>query len=404
MAPRHRSLELRRDRHLCVLFHETHVLGAGLSVLRVLDELASYGWTTVGWFPGRGPLLGETVGALTRQGVREKPIAFSVAGWRRPPGVRARLRATPRYLRIFRRWLIDTRPHVVHANSLLMLPEATVARALGLPIILQVHELPLSGRKRDATLRWAAAVADVLIGVSTPVSEMLRKHAGRTPVLTIHNGVPLADPKPDTPVDDSPFIVGSVGYVSRTKGTDVLLRAAEIVIRLRPDVRFEHIGHARLWGDDAFDHMIDELAASPTLRRAVTLVGAASVPEALARWRIFVLPSRQEAFPLSSLEAMAAGLPVIVTNVGGLSEQITHLETGVLVPPESPEAIAEWIVRLHDDPSLRARFGEAARKRVRESFTLARQAEGLHAAYEAALRRHAGRRSLLPKRTKSASR
>jgi glycosyltransferase involved in cell wall biosynthesis len=101
---------------------------------------------------------------------------------------------------------------------------------------------------------------------------------------------------------------------------------------------------------------------------------------------------------------MAAGLPVIVTNVGGLSEQITHLETGVLVPPESPEAIAEWIVRLHDDPSLRARFGEAARKRVRESFTLARQAEGLHAAYEAALRRHAGRRSLLPKRTKSASR
>jgi glycosyltransferase involved in cell wall biosynthesis len=385
MAARHRALDLHSDRHLCVLFHEPHVLGAGLSVLRVLDHLASYGWTTAGWFPGHGPLLGESVHALTRQGVREKPIAFSVAGWRRPPGIRARVRATPRYLRIFRRWLIDARPDVVHANSLLMLPEATVARTLGLPVVLQVHELPSSGRKRDATLRWAATVADVLIGVSTPVSKMLREHAGRTPVLTIHNGVPLADRKSGAPVDDSAFIVGSVGYVSRTKGTDVLLRAAEIVIRMRLDVRFEHIGHTRLWGDDEFDQMIDDFAASPALRRAVTLVGAASVPQALARWKIFVLPSRQEAFPLSSLEAMAAGLPVIATEVGGMPEQIVHLDSGVLVPPEDPAALAEWIVRLHDDETLRRRLGIMGRRRVRVCFTLEAQARALDEAYRVAL-------------------
>jgi glycosyltransferase involved in cell wall biosynthesis len=388
MAARHRALDLHSDRHLCVLFHEPHVLGAGLSVLRVLDHLASYGWTTAGWFPGRGPLLGESVHAITRQGVREKPIAFRVAGWRRPPGIRARVRATPRYLRIFRRWLIDARPDVVHANSLLMLPEATVARTLGLPIVLQVHELPSSGRKRDATLRWAATVADVLIGVSTPVSEMLREHAGRTPVLTIHNGVPLADRKSGAPVDDSAFIVGSVGYVSRTKGTDVLLRAAEIVIRMRPEVRFEHIGHTRLWGDDEFDQMIDDFAASPALRRAVTLVGAASVPPALARWKIFVLPSRQEAFPLSSLEAMAAGLPVIATEVGGVPEQIVHLNSGVLVPAEDPPALAEWIVRLHDDDALRRRLAIMGRRRVRTCFTLEAQARALDEAYQLALERH----------------
>ncbi|MBA2536484.1 MAG: glycosyltransferase [Actinobacteria bacterium] len=172
-----------------MLFHESHVLGGSLSVVRVLDYLASYGWTISGWFPGRGPLLAESTGALTRQGVREKPIAFSVAGWRRPPGAGARLRRTPGYLRVLRQWLLDVRPDVVHANSLLMLPEATVARALGLPVVVQVHELPSSGRKRDVTLRWAAAVADVLIGVSTPVSDMLRERAGRTPVLTVHNGV-----------------------------------------------------------------------------------------------------------------------------------------------------------------------------------------------------------------------
>jgi glycosyltransferase involved in cell wall biosynthesis len=393
----------RIDRRLCVLFHESHVLGAGISFLRVLDYLASYGWTATGWFPGSGRLVAESAGALTRQGVREKPMAFSVAGWRRPPGAGARLRRTPGYLRAVRRWLLDVRPDVVHANSLLMLPEATVARTLGLPVVVQVHELPSSGRKRDATVRWAAAVADVLIGVSTPVSEMLREHAGRTPVLTVHNGVPLAEPSPAA-AHDGQFIVGSVGYVSRTKGTDVFLRAAEIVLRSRPNVRFEHVGEPRLWGDDEFDQEVDELAALPALRRAVTLVGRASVTEALARWNIVVLASRQEAFPLSSLEAMAAGLPVVATSVGGLPEQIAHLETGILVPPECPGAIADWILRLHDDLALRARLGEAARKRVRESFTLEGQAKGLHEGYEETLRRHGSRRRWFPGRSKFANR
>jgi glycosyltransferase involved in cell wall biosynthesis len=129
------------------------------------------------------------------------------------------------------------------------------------------------------------------------------------------------------------------------------------------------------------------------------------VPDALARWEIFVLPSRREAFPLSTLEAMAAGLPVIATDVGGLAEQIAHLRTGVLVPPERPEEIAEWIVRLHDDPELRTLLGEAARAHVRASFTLAAQAEGLNEAYEAALRRRDSRPSRrLPRRRPSATR
>jgi glycosyltransferase involved in cell wall biosynthesis len=404
MAVPYHSRERLCNQSLCVLFHESQVLGAGLSIVRVLDQLASYGWTAAGWFPGRGPLLAETAGALTRQGVQEKPIAFSITGWQRPPGVRARLRATPGYLRAFRRWLLDVRPHVVHANSLLMLPEATVARALGFAVVIQVHELPSPGRKREATLRWAASVGDVLIGVSAPVSEMLSQHAGRTPTRTVHNGVPLADRNPLVSRDSGAFVVGTVGYVSRTKGTDVFLQAAEIVLRSRPDIRFEHVGESRLWGDEGFDRKVDELARSPRLRDAVTLVGRAEVSEALARWSIFVLPSRQEAFPLSTLEAMAAGLPVVAANVGGLPEQITHLETGVLVPSERPEAIAEWIVRLHDDASLRMRLGEAARKRVRASFTLGRQAERLHAAYEEALRRHVARRRRLLKRPSSASR
>jgi glycosyltransferase involved in cell wall biosynthesis len=385
-----------------VLFHESEVLGAGLSVLRALEPLGEYGWRASGWFPGPGPLLGESAAALADQGVQERPIAFSARGWRRPPGPVVRAARTPAYLLAVRRWLLGVRPDLVHANSLLMLPEATIARALGLPVALQVHELPPPGPKREATLRWAAAVADVLIGVATPVAAMLGERAGSTPVVTVRNGVPEVAP---APAEDGESIVGTVGYVSRSKGTDLFLRAAELALAARPELRFEHVGQTGLWGDDDFDRAVEELAAAPALRGAVTLAGRSSVPDALARWEIFVLPSRRDAFPLSTLEAMAVGLPVIATDVGGLGEQISQLETGVLVPPERPEEIAEWIVRLHDDPELRTRLGEAARAHVRASFTLAAQAEGLNEAYETALRRRDSRPSRrLPRRRPSATR
>jgi glycosyltransferase involved in cell wall biosynthesis len=82
---------------------------------------------------------------------------------------------------------------------------------------------------------------------------------------------------------------------------------------------------------------------------------------------------------------MALGIPVVATAVGGVREQIDHLESGILVRPDDPEAIASWLVRLHDDADLRGRLGRAGAGRVRREFTLSRQAEGLHRAYLAAL-------------------
>ena len=372
-------------RRVCVLFHESEALGAGVSIVRALAELRRTGWTASGWFPGEGPLVGASASVLDERGLRARPIAFSVRGWRSDPGVVARLRRTPGYLNAFDRWLTARAPSVVHANSLLVLPEATIARRRGYPVLVQVHELPRPGPKRDLTLRWAAAVADVLVGVSGPVSAMLRERAGRTPVLTIHNGVPEAAPA--HPPEDRVF-VGTIGHVARTKGTDVFLEAARLALRERPQLRFEHVGPSRIWDDSDFDDRVEALAAAPVLRDAVRMLGPRPSGEAIARWNVFVLSSRQEAFPLSTLEAMAAGLPVIATAVGGIPEQLQHLETGVLVPPEDPGAIAEWIVHLHDDPILREDLGLRAREHVRRAFPLRAQAEALDRAYADAIHRH----------------
>ena len=87
---------------------------------------------------------------------------------------------------------------------------------------------------------------------------------------------------------------------------------------------------------------------------------------------------------------MAAGVPVIASRVGGIPEQITHLEHGVLVPPGDVEGLADWIVRLHDDAALRSQLAVAARRRVHEEFTVANQAAQLHRAYLLALNRRFG--------------
>ena len=136
-----------------------------------------------GWVPGHGPLADVAAEQLAGVACAERPIAVSMRGWREDPGTVARLRMTPGYLAELRNALIDLRPHVVHANTLRSLPEACVARSLGLPVVFHVHELPPPNLKRAAAVRAAALTADVLIGVSEAVSTMLRSYARKTPVL-----------------------------------------------------------------------------------------------------------------------------------------------------------------------------------------------------------------------------
>jgi glycosyltransferase involved in cell wall biosynthesis len=365
------------------LFHETHVLGASTSVLRVTDELAWYGWTMSGWLPGTGTLheLASRRLALVLQA--DSPVAYSVSGWRARPGLVSRARRSPGYLRAVRAAIECIRPHVVHANTLLSLPEAAVARSCGLPIVLQSHEVPPPSVKSTLAIRCAAQIADVLVGVSDAATAVLRRHAGRTPVLTVRNGVPEFEAASRS--STGPFVVGTVATISRTKGTDVFLRAARLALEQRPDIRFEHVGATNLHRDHGLDAELARLEAEIRPAGAISMRGSIPAGDVLPEWDVFLSTSRSDAFPLATLEAMASGLPVVAPTVGGIPEQIEHLESGILVRPDDPEAIATWLVRLHDEPELRARLGAAAAHRARTEFTLARQADGLHRAYLTAL-------------------
>ena len=142
----------------------------------------------------------------------------------------------------------------------------------------------------------------------------------------------------------------------------------------------------QILGDGPQRRTIEAQIEQLGLEDIVELVGAVDdVPERLAAADIFVLSSRSEGLPISVLEAMAAGLPVVATDVGGIHEMISDDGAQLVGPPGDPRALANSIACLIDDPALRDHLGTSNRGRVEDRFSLPRWHEEHLALYKALL-------------------
>ena len=169
--------------------------------------------------------------------------------------------------------------------------------------------------------------------------------------------------------------------MSERKGSDVFVEAAAKVRRARPDVEFRLIG--------ANDPTAPGYGWGQRVLEDAAGAGIVHVPRAdafaeLAGWDLIAMPSRFDPYPLSVMEAMASGVPVVGSAVDGIAEQVTA-DTGVLVAPGNAEELAGAILELLADGPRRRAMAAAARARAREHFTLERQADALEAAWNAAL-------------------
>jgi glycosyltransferase involved in cell wall biosynthesis len=165
-----------------------------------------------------------------------------------------------------------------------------------------------------------------------------------------------------------------LGALERRKGQDVLLDAL--------DALGERARAARvvLCGEGSERPALEARAAASGGR--VLLTGFQDeVAPCLAAADIVVVPSRHEGLGVAALEAMAAGKPVVVSQVGGLGEVVVDGESGLLVPCEDPAALATALARLLDDPALRTRLGATGQVRVTQHYSLAAMAEGTLACY-----------------------
>jgi glycosyltransferase involved in cell wall biosynthesis len=262
------------------------------------------------------------------------------------------------------------RPHIVHAHSSKAgIVGRLAARLARIPVqIFTVHGWSFAPYSPPAS--WLFGTADRLMCGGTSMI-VCPAHAVRTAGLrartcradrsiVIPNAVDVAAFRRAHHSAQTPKIL-TVGRLAFPKTFSILLRALAIVER--------GTFHAAIAGDGPQRQQLEAEIAVLGLSGAVQLLGTRpDVVDLLADSDIFVLSSRSECLPMSVIEAMAAGLPVVASAVGGVPELVEHGRTGILVPPDDPALLADAIARLVADGGLRRRMGEAGRARAEALF------------------------------------
>lgn len=297
---------------------------------------------------------------------------------------------------------------VIHTHGLYQLHGVLAAASQGIPLVWHLNDLLLPGWLcRALAPRILAASRAVIV-----VSEAVRRHTlgdlgvdGR--VVTIYDPpvrvAPFQNPTGSETIEAAPSAISpaladrvsraegpsalprvlTVGNLYRVKGHADLYRAIRLV---KQPARFELVGSSL----DSQPEVLRALVAleqEPGIRGRVTRLGwREDVQALLADSALYVHPSRTDACPLAVLEAMAAGLPVVATAVGGVPELVVDGETGLLVAPGDIGGLARAIDAVLADDRLRRRLGMAGRLRLKQHFSLDRCVRRHAAVYEAAVR------------------
>jgi len=212
-------------------------------------------------------------------------------------------------------------------------------------------------------------------------------------VCVIQNGLDLArfdtcrQSPIDMPVETLPGpVIAVVANLRPEKGHLVLLAAAHRLMKRLPSLKLLIVGNGPM--KEIIGQRIKEL----NLESSAKMMGEVkNVPAFLKAIHIAVLPSlKNEGFPNSVMEAMAASVPVVATDTGGTSELVVDGLTGYLVPPGDPEALQDRLGKLCADPELRKKMGEAGRQRIIECFTADRMVRRFESLYEVLVKGNAG--------------
>ena len=356
-----------------VILHEPQLGGASQSVLRACEVLSCQGWEFVFWVPRPSSLFDDLCRRGLRVGGAPRYIDFGLRSLFAPPGPRQRLASLRPYLRALREFAAEVKPDLVHANSVTTLVEGLALRGRG--VLLHVHEMVPGGLRGNLIRRGAWQALGCVVAVSEACASTMTLGAN-TPRV-VFEAAPIPPEPVPTRAENDRFSIGSIGVISTRKGSDLFVAAAKLARQKDFRLRFELVGLPSDERDRAWGKQVIQSAS----RAGIKCTPRVDISDAFARWDAFVLPSRQDPFPIVMLEAMAHGLPVIGTEIDGIAEQIAP-GCGVLVPPDDAEALARAMVRMaNTTPSERSAMGLAARQRVASNFTVERQAASLADAY-----------------------
>lgn len=356
--------------------------------------------------PGGGPAVIQTM--LERIG---PPIEHHVAGPEDPP-------YGPRFVELVGRdrmvsipprrfqaasWLrlaahIRQRGiHVLHSHGFgAGLYGRSLALLLRVPVVHSYHGflIPEHGRAGMLVRLCAEAVLAPLTtaGVTCSQSECARMCRllpfPPANLSVVANGLDADNVRVNTAARSAParFLVLAVGRLSHQKNPEALIRIASQLEQVEPALDFCF----RIVGDGPKREAARELARVLGIGHRVEFVGAARAADWLGQSDVFLSASRGEGMPLALLEAMAARLPIVASQVVGNLDLVSQDETGYLFPPEEHRTAALALARLARNAPLRARFGDKARQRVLREFTIERFAASYSAIYRELADRRVG--------------
>jgi glycosyltransferase involved in cell wall biosynthesis len=265
------------------------------------------------------------------------------------------------------------------------------ARLSGVPAnLVAVHDMDLTSVGKRCLPRWAVATlgaSDALVLLAPSQGEYLHREEqvgrhpwSRTKEVVIPNGV-VTKPRPDKSeraaararlgfnADD--FVVGIVARLSAQKAHQVLFKAFAGLLEGHPHARLVVVGG----GDRELE--LQMLARQLGLEGSVLFMGVRrDVPALLPAFDVSCLSSIHEGVPMTAIESMAAGVPMVATDCGALRDMIVDGEQGFIVPVGDSSAMAERLAALADDSKLRKRLGESAHSRVEKMYRIEQTARG----------------------------
>lgn len=286
----------------------------------------------------------------------------------------------------FRRLLRDEAPDLVHLHS------RRGADTLG-AVTTKLARIPtvLSRRVDNPEAGWSLGAKYRLFDAVITISEAIRR-------VLLEQGVPAEKVRcVHSALDPTPFqgpcrgeefrrafgleegdrVVGMAAQFIPRKGHDTLLAALPAILRSHPDTRF------LLFGRGPLRKEVETKVREAGLADTVLLPGFRDdLPFLLPCLDLLVHPASMEGLGVILLQASAAGIPIVASAVGGIPEAVAHRENGLLVPPGDPNALAEAVVTLLENPDQARAMGEAGREKVRSLFSVEGMVEGNLAVYK----------------------
>ena len=272
------------------------------------------------------------------------------------------------WLRALRALCRDFQPDLIHAQSV----RTTVAAAMAAPrtaLLATVHGIE-PAEELGAAVLFRLSRANVT-AVSDASADGVRRYRTAPPIVVIPPGVDVAElrrssrEEPATPIPARRPLVTCLARHDPVKGVDVLVEAFPAVLEAVPGAGLQLVGAGSTHAE------VVARIAELGIGHAVDVAGFQPSPAPyLAAADLVVLPSRREGLPVSALEAFAIGKTMVATAVGGTPDVVRDGETGWLVPPEQPAAMAHAIVEALRDPAERARRAERAGALVERSYSM----------------------------------